>query len=65
METSLKVKNLQDDTWQVIEITEDIEPYHKYYNREIMLYQGSLADCEAFIRLKKWVISLIEKRGNM
>lgn len=37
-----KVRNLQDDTWQVYETDTDETQY-----------QGSLADCEAYIRLHR------------
>lgn len=52
MATELKVKNLQDNTYQVVEmILSDDERYT--YEDESVLYQGPLADCEAFIRLTK------------
>lgn len=39
----LKVRHLSDDTYQVIELTEC--GYGDVY------YQGSIADCEAYVRL--------------
>lgn len=52
----LKVENLINDTWQVVEYKDDEpeEDYEGYIDRYLeTLYQGSLADCEAFIRLKE------------
>ncbi len=50
MDTELKVRNLQDGTYQVVEmILSDSDNYK--YEDESVLHQGSLADCEAFIRL--------------
>ena len=44
-----KVENLMGDTWQVIEVPEDIDVYREC--GAMMIYQGSLSDCEAYIRL--------------
>ncbi len=44
-----KVRHLQDDTYQVISLPEDYEQ-DDLYDLSV-LYQGSLADCEAYIRL--------------
>lgn len=41
----IKVEWLEDETYQVIVIEEDGGVY--------VAYQGSLADCEAYIRLKE------------
>jgi len=48
----LKVRNLTNNTYQVVELfPSDDERYE--YEDESVLHQGSLADCEAFIRLKE------------
>jgi hypothetical protein len=39
------VQNLQGDTWQVLS--------NEIGTEDIVFYQGSLADCEAWIRLKE------------
>ena len=41
----LKVMHLSDDTYQVVELSDDDE-----YGS--VLHQGSIADCEAYIRLR-------------
>ncbi len=43
------VQLFQDDTYQVLEITEGEYDTDNYE----VVYQGSLADCEAYIRLKE------------
>lgn len=49
MGTELKVRNLIHNTYQVIKfyLNGDGE-----YEEESVLYQGTLSDCEAYIRLK-------------
>lgn len=50
MESKYKVWNLQDDTYQVVKLTPD--PYEPYGGEhEEVMYQGSLSDCEAWLRL--------------
>jgi hypothetical protein len=50
MESRYKVWNLQDDTYQVVKLTPD--PYEPYGGEhEEVMYQGSLSDCEAWLRL--------------
>lgn len=51
MATALKVRNLQDNTYQVVEfvLSNDDGPYP--YEDESVVFQGDLADCEAYIRL--------------
>ena len=56
----LKVRNLQDDTWQVYddnwresEESEESEENFNSYEHCSTIYQGSLSDCEAYIRLSK------------
>lgn len=46
--TRLKVRHLEDVTYQVVEfyLNQDNE-----YEDESIVYQGSLSDCEAYIRL--------------
>ena len=52
MESTLKVRNLEDNVYQVIEMyPSDDERYE--YEDEMILHQGTLLDCEAFIRLKE------------
>jgi hypothetical protein len=52
MNTTIKVRNLIDNTYQVVEFTpSDDERYE--YEDESVLYQGSLSDCEVFIRLRE------------
>lgn len=41
-----KVINLIDNTWQVIRISEILV-------EDEVMYQGSLSDCEAWIRLRE------------
>jgi hypothetical protein len=53
-----KVRHLINDTWEVILIiqqyTEIEEESASFLNTPIRkVYQGSLADCEAYIRLKE------------
>ena len=43
----LKVMHLSDDTYQVVELSDDDE-----YEYGSALHQGSIADCEAYIRLR-------------
>jgi hypothetical protein len=54
METSVdyRVRNMQDDTWQVVRRDFAYDGVHDGYYEEIE-YQGSLADCEAYIKLKE------------
>jgi len=47
----IKVVNLQDETYQVIEIDDEDDFYSNGYCN--ILHQGGLADCEAYIRLKE------------
>lgn len=47
--TVLKVRHLTDDTYQVVEFF--LGEYGEYED-ERSLYQGSLSNCEAYIRLK-------------
>ena len=44
--TEIKVEALQGDTYQVVQI------YTETYDADV-LFQGSLSDCEAFIRLRE------------
>ena len=51
MTTELKVRRLSGNTYQVVEFSlSDDERYE--YEDESVLHQGSIADCEAYIRLK-------------
>jgi len=43
MATELKVRHLSDDTYQVVELDE--------CGYETVYFQGSIADCEAYVRL--------------
>jgi len=55
MEEKYKVRHLQDSTYQVVIITTDIakeEKFEEDYQTEETVHQGSLADCEAYIKLK-------------
>ena len=47
--SKLKVRHLSDDIYQVVEfyLSDDDE-----YEDESVLHQGSIADCEAYIRLR-------------
>ena len=50
MATELKVRHLSDDTYQVVEFSlSDDEAYN--YEDETVKHQGSLSDCEAYVRL--------------
>ena len=51
MATELKVRHLMDDTYQVVEFSLSDDDCYEYED-EIVLHQGSLADCEAYVRLK-------------
>ena len=51
MATELKVRHLSNDTYQVVEFSLSDDDYYKYED-ESVLYQGSIADCEAYVRLK-------------
>ena len=44
MDTQLKVSHLINDTYQVVQFYDD--------GSEHIYYQGSLSDCEAYIRLQ-------------
>ena len=51
----IKVRNLQDDTYQVVNV-ENLQSYSDLYSdviEETVMFQGSLADCEALIRLEE------------
>ena len=48
MDTELKVRHSLDSTYQVVELYLSAECYED----ERVLHQGSIADCEAYIRLK-------------
>lgn len=59
---NLKVRHLLGKTWQVIEYDAeyDYDPSEvtsggltESRTNEIVLYQGGLADCEAYVRLKE------------
>ena len=52
MENVIKVRHLQDDKYQVVELVPIYDECHEYED-ETTLYQGSLSDCEAFIRLRE------------
>jgi len=45
MNVTLKVRSYQDNIYEVIEFDNDYEDCQS-------LFQGSLSDCEAFIRLR-------------
>jgi hypothetical protein len=47
----LKVRHLSDDTYQVVEFYLSDDDRYKYED-ESVLHQGSIADCEAYIRLR-------------
>jgi len=51
VKTELKVRHLSDDVYQVVELLLSNEDYFEYED-DCTLYQGSLSDCEAYIRLK-------------
>jgi len=51
MATELKVRHLMDNTYQVVEFSLSYDDYYKYED-EIVLHQGSIADCEAYVRLR-------------
>jgi len=44
-----KVQNLKDDIYQVLEYPDEDAELEEYSN----VFQGSLSDCEAFIRLSE------------
>jgi hypothetical protein len=47
-----KVGHLIDDTYQVIKVGRDFSVnYPEYDEIEIIVYQGSLADCNAWLQL--------------
>ena len=47
----VKVRHLSDGTYQVVEYSpSDDEAY--LYEDESVLYQGSIAECESFMRLQ-------------
>jgi hypothetical protein len=45
-----KVKLFKDETYEVIELSYDDDADDE--TKEVKVFQGRLADCEAFIRLK-------------
>ena len=47
----LKVRHLSDDIYQVVEFYLSDDDRYKYED-ESVLHQGSIADCEAYIRLR-------------
>ena len=47
----LKVRHLSDDTYQVVEFYLSDDDRYKYEDERV-LHQGSIADCEAYIRLR-------------
>jgi hypothetical protein len=51
MATELKVRHLYDGIYQVVEFDLSDDDRYKYED-ESVLHQGSIADCEAYIRLK-------------
>ena len=51
MSIELKVRHLLDDIYQVVEFHLSDDDYCKY-DDESVLHQGSIADCEAYVRLK-------------
>ncbi len=51
MATELKVRHLIDNTYQVVEFSLSDDDCYEYED-EIVLHQGSIADCEAYVRLK-------------
>lgn len=52
MRTVLKIKHSTDDIYQVIELSLSDDEYYDYED-ESTLYQGSISDCEAYIRAKE------------
>lgn len=52
-EYEYKVEHLCDDTYQVIRYPFDYYYDAITYESRAMEYQGSLSDCEAYIRLKE------------
>ncbi len=50
MNTTIKVRHLSDNTYQVVRLTSSDDDCYTYEDEEV-LHQGSLTDCEAFIRL--------------
>ena len=51
MATEVKVRHLMDNTYQVIGFSLSDDEYYDYED-EIVLHQGSIVDCEAYVRLK-------------
>ena len=51
MAKEFKVRNLQDSTYQVVELMPSNEDGPYLYEDESVVFQGNLADCEAYIRL--------------
>jgi len=49
--SKLKVEHLSGDTYQVVEFYLSDDDCYEYEN-ESVLHQGSIADCEAYVRLK-------------
>jgi len=55
-EIKYRVEHLQDNTYCVIEMTDDILAKYRgeaYIIEREVVFQGSLSDCEAYIRLKE------------
>ena len=51
MSDVLKVRNLDDNTWQVVMFYESDDDRYAFED-ELVVYQGGLSDCESYIRLK-------------
>lgn len=52
MERDLRVRHLKDNTYEVVKLYPSFEDGGYDYEDECIVYEGSISDCESYIRLK-------------
>lgn len=53
MNQKYKVQLFQDDIYEVLELDDSLDEFYRPFQGYEKVFQGSLADCEAFIRLRE------------